>query len=542
MNARKQSFDEHAALQSLKHFLPAADLPDRVLHRNPLRAFQRYKFHNALHQASEIFGYCTLLSPDEYRSFYNARKINPEILEKVILERKGPLRTSEWRDKVLMKKFHGGKTPRIGRLRTQWKTQCRLDLNAIVHPTLFRILCSYLDQGVSVWKFPVHENGFLAALREIEANSFTSVFRTPRARNLLLHTTPSIGDLLEVVVGDELLFGQYLFDQQFAHHGWSGMVSAIEDQSETLPYPRKISLHELVIFELLMEIDALDAHFPGSWAPLAVQIRDQPEELFSAVQASELSEVQSIWQEALEWSYYDQVFAEIKAHKPESITSFGQTTVNDSGGHSAVNNRSLLFEPYPGLNLATHALCIVGRHRLTSNLDAAHHVLLHAYNYEIDLGGDDLIHVLRELIPAQGGINLGYFFSRNDNQKLGTGTRFLHQVMGFFGISNSMESDLRWGLSSEEVGRHDPVRLLVLVEHFPETVMDVIQRLPGAFEWFINEWVHLAVLNPETQDLFVFRDGEMIPYKSYRPGLGNVGDPATTYEYHYENLPFHSTH
>jgi hypothetical protein len=59
---------------------------------------------------------------------------------------------------------------------------------------------------------------------------------------------------------------------------------------------------------------------------------------------------------------------------------------------------------------------------------------------------------------------------------------------------------------------HDPVRLLIIVEHFPEIVLKTIQSAPDMYEWFVNEWVHLAVLNPATNDIYYFKDGAFSPY------------------------------
>lgn len=43
---------------------------------------------------------------------------------------------------------------------------------------------------------------------------------------------------------------------------------------------------------------------------------------------------------------------------------------------------------------------------------------------------------MRPLGPVCGGINLEYYFSRVDNQKLGAGTKLPHNVMGLFGVAN----------------------------------------------------------------------------------------------------------
>ncbi len=67
-----------------------------------------------------------------------------------------------------------------------------------------------------------------------------------------------ISDLLKMIVGNEAYYEQYLFDQQFSHQGWSGIVSAVEDSPQALLDSKHISLHDLIVFELLLEIDALE--------------------------------------------------------------------------------------------------------------------------------------------------------------------------------------------------------------------------------------------------------------------------------------------
>jgi len=183
----------------------------------------------------------------------------------------------------------------------------------LVQPILFRILCSYLDQGISIWAFPAREKGFLSAIKEIEKFSASSFFRSRRTKNLLFSKQCNISNLMKMLVGDESLFGQYLFDQQFGHMGWSGMVAVVEGNPSTLLDTRIISLHDLIIFELLLEIDAMDYHFgEGKWAPLASRLTEKPGDLFDEVKETELHEVLSLWQDAYEWSYYDQVLAGIK--------------------------------------------------------------------------------------------------------------------------------------------------------------------------------------------------------------------------------------
>src|SRR5690606_18982474 len=237
------------------------------IHHNTLHAFQDLPFEKATRHAAEMFGYKTLLTLEEYRSLFHAGRISASVLEKIVSDRMGNALVDVWKRKLLHEDYPAQQPPRIGALRSRWKRDYRVDLDSLVHPFLFRILCSYLDQGISMWGFPVWHKGFLASIREIERTSLTSFFKSKRARHYLLHHH-SLTSLLREVVGNEKYFKQYVFDQQFAHQGWSGMVAVIESDPQALLDRKKISLHDLIVFELLLEIDALDTHFEEGWTPL----------------------------------------------------------------------------------------------------------------------------------------------------------------------------------------------------------------------------------------------------------------------------------
>ncbi len=179
----------------------------------------------------------------------------------------------------------------------------------------------------------------------------------------------------------------------------------------------------------------------------------------------------------------------------------------------AIKDRSVsLFEPRPELGHGTNTLCIVGRREITKGLFLDRRAFLNSYDYRTDLEGLLLPGIMRPLGPVCGGINLEYYFSRVDNYKLGAGTKLPHNVMGLFGVANSSDGDLRPGLPVQMIEVHDPVRLLIVVEHFPEVVLKTIQSTPEMYEWFINEWVHLVAMDPKTNQFFYFKEGAFIPY------------------------------
>jgi uncharacterized protein YbcC (UPF0753/DUF2309 family) len=206
--------------------------------------------------------------------------------------------------------------------------------------------------------------------------------------------------------------------------------------------------------------------------------------------------------------------------------------------HDKIRRRSVsLFEPRPELNHATNALCIVGRRELSQGMFLDRRSFLNSYDYRIDPEGKYLFNILKAAAPVCGGINLEYFFSRVDNQKLGAGTKLPHNVMGLFGVANGIDGDLRPGLPSQMIEVHDPVRLMIIVEQFPNVVLQTIKQSNQTYEWFINEWVHLVAVHPETKELFRFKNGNFESYRPVTSQLQTVSDISPLLESQAENFP-----
>ena len=824
MNSQNISFDEHKVLHHLTHFLPAQNPLKDFVHHNTLHAFQHKNFHKALQEANVIFGYKTYLSIADFRQRYLSAEIKENILDKVITEAKGVERLNIWKDKLLYQDYDESVNPRIGSLRLNWKKEYAINLEKSTHSILFRVLCSYLDQGIAMWNFPLDNKGFLSSIIALEKESAVGILTSKRAKNLLFNNA-SITQLLEIIVGKVELFEQYLFDQQFSHPGWSGMIATIESNPSSLLDNRKITFEELVKFELLLEIDALDKKFNTNWSPLGLKVRVEEYNLFEAIKYNELFDVLSLWQQAFEWSFYDQVLANIKQvnevdsietpsfqalfcmddrecsfrrhveyfdanaitfgtpaffnfefyfqpvngkfytklcpapvtpkylikeehrkkkhakdlhyHKqshslffgwiisqtlgfssafklflnifrpsisPATTASFkhlhkkskliienfdttskednlqigftiiemadrvegllksiglvkdfaplvyvvghGATSVNnthyagyDCGAccgrpssvnakvaafaanhkevrkllkqrgieipettqflpalhdttrdeiafydedillnankvlhhqneitfikalhnnakersrrfdtintsdslekvHEKVKKRSVsLFEPRPELNHATNAMCIVGRRSLSKQLFLDRRSFLNSFDYKVDPTGDYLSIILGAVAPVGGGINLEYYFSRVDNQKLGAGSKLPHNVMGLIGVANGIDGDLRPGLPSQMIEVHDPVRLLVIAEHFPEIVKYAISKNPATYEWFKNDWVKLIVVHPETKEIFAFTNEEFVAYNTVINEANYIYNNLELFENTINNLP-----
>lgn len=95
-----------------------------------------------------------------------------------------------------------------------------------------------------------------------------------------------------------------------------------------------------------------------------------------------------------------------------------------------------MFEPRPELNHATNAVCIVGRRSLSENLFLDRRASSSSYDYRTDPEGKFLTISMGPIAPVMGGIDLEYFFSRTDNQKMGAGTKLPHNVMGLIGVAD----------------------------------------------------------------------------------------------------------
>ena len=343
------TFSETHLLHQLKHYLPAQTPLKDFIHHNSLHAFQNLKFYDAIFKASKIFGYQPTLPLVDFRKLFEVGRINESILERTIAEKKGAINITSWKKKLLYKNYDEHNDYRIGQLRAHWKKIHQIDVDNLVQPILFRILSSYLDQGIAIWEFPKHKDGFLATLIAIEKNSFTSFFKTKTAQKLLYNNSTTIASLLKILVGDEAYFEQYIFDQQFSHKGWSGMIATVEEKPESFLDFKKIELKEFIVFELLLEIDTILYAVGTQFHPLSTIIQQPPIDLFEPVAYSELHEVLSMWQNAFEWSYYDEMLAGI-----QQLNKNKKTALQDENEKSTKSVQALFCIDERECSLRTH--------------------------------------------------------------------------------------------------------------------------------------------------------------------------------------------
>ncbi|MCO5168042.1 MAG: DUF2309 domain-containing protein [Planctomycetes bacterium] len=157
-----------------------------------------------------------------------------------------------------------------------------------------------------------------------------------------------------------------------------------------------------------------------------------------------------------------------------------------------------LAEPRPEYNHGTNAVLVVGRRALTRGLFLDRRAFLASYDPTTDADGRVLARLLGAALPVCAGINLEYYFSTVDNERYGCGTKLPHNVAGLLGVMNGHQGDLRTGLPWQTVDIHEPLRLLVVVEAAPATLLEVARGDPALAALVLGRWVQVACVDPAT--------------------------------------------
>jgi uncharacterized protein YbcC (UPF0753/DUF2309 family) len=188
-----------------------------------------------------------------------------------------------------------------------------------------------------------------------------------------------------------------------------------------------------------------------------------------------------------------------------------------------VDERSAdLSQARPELGHATNASAIIGRRALTKGLFLDRRAFLVSYDPTIDPTGAILERTLAAVTPVGAGINLEYFFSTVDNERLGAGTKLPHNVTGLFGVMNGASSDLRTGLPAQMIEIHEPIRLQLVIENRPAVLAAILERQPAVAEVVRNAWVHVISVDPGTGEML-----EFVPGQGFVPWQPVSGEPPS---------------
>ncbi len=171
----------------------------------------------------------------------------------------------------------------------------------------------------------------------------------------------------------------------------------------------------------------------------------------------------------------------------------------------------------PELGHATNAAALVGRRSMSQGVFLDRRAFLISYDPTQDPTGTVLEGVLLAVGPVGAGINLEYYFSTVNNERLGCGTKTPHNVTGLFAVMEGASSDLRTGLPRQMIEIHEPVRLQIVVEARTEILAAIYGRQASLRELIGNEWVHVIAKDPDTGEFSIFD-----PARGFVPWTGPV--------------------
>lgn len=171
-------------------------------------------------------------------------------------------------------------------------------------------------------------------------------------------------------------------------------------------------------------------------------------------------------------------------------------------------NRAADFsQARPELGHATNAAALVGRRSLTQGAFFDRRLFLISYDPTQDPEGSILESILLAVGPVGAGINLEYYFSTVNNERLGCGSKVPHNLTGFCAVMEGAGSDLRTGLPRQMIEIHEAMRLQLVVEAKTGVLEKIYSRQESLRELIGGGWVHLSSKDPDSGEIFVFQRG-----------------------------------
>ena len=182
----------------------------------------------------------------------------------------------------------------------------------------------------------------------------------------------------------------------------------------------------------------------------------------------------------------------------------------------------------PEWGLARNAAFIIAPRTFTEGVDLERRAFMHEYDVVRDTDGALLeIIMTAPLIVAQW-INSQYYFATVDNERYGSGTKVIQNVVGGIGVLAGNRGDLRAGLPIQSLadGRgwyHEPVRLQTIVVAPRARIDAVIARNAILQRLFNNEWILLSAWDPDTSGFWTYTT-----HNTWRAAKETTREPLTT--------------
>lgn len=360
-------FDLQATLDEIAHRLPSQGPIKDFVHHNTLHSFQHLPFDQAVIEAGRFYRACSHMPLEYYRNAQKEGGIGISQLSTTILKRvPRAVLDSRWfsgklsgrqlielglrelpdlRDLESLEAYSPGATQILSQIEKMLPDSEvdidsieRAELNSCVNPVMFRLLSSYLDQGVALWMFPHVEKSFLGAIRTLVMRSWFPIASFTNKKRLLKSLRGSAHTvcirLLKKLAKDESRYQRYLEEMLMAHPGWSGISSVLENHPHTLHDRRKMRLMDVAAVRLALEYEA-SFHLSAK-SSLSPTRTLNPDALVIAgmlgkagVKENEITRSEEfsslcawltphklawIWHEALEETYYENILGALRTN------------------------------------------------------------------------------------------------------------------------------------------------------------------------------------------------------------------------------------
>ncbi len=217
-------------------------------------------------------------------------------------------------------------------------------------------------------------------------------------------------------------------------------------------------------------------------------------------------------------------------------------SITPEAAHRHVEARSEdLAQVRPELGHATNAVCYVGRRWRSQGLFLDRRTFLTSYDpTQDDAERTILTRILQPAVPVCAGISLEYLFSYVDSTGYGCGSKLPHNIASLVGVMDGPVSDLRTGLPWQMVEIHEPLRILFLVESTPAAMQSILEKNPVIQQLVVNEWIQLALLDPDSPSVQLYRAGRFEPYVPESKELPIVSSSVDWYRGSRDHLGFAS--
>lgn len=177
-------------------------------------------------------------------------------------------------------------------------------------------------------------------------------------------------------------------------------------------------------------------------------------------------------------------------------------------------------QPRAELGHINNASAYVGRRSATRGVFLDRRMFLISYDPSTDPDGTVLEPLLLANAPVGADISYDYFCSAVANERFGSGNKVTHNVVGLLGVMEGASSDLRVGLARQMIEIHEPMRLLMVVEHRLEVLTAIYERQPLLQTLVGNGWVKMAAKDPESAAIHRFVPGKgWVPWQAPQEAL-----------------------